>query len=433
MNFASQWQPASSTIGQLWFNTVDNVLYIRIDPIAYALVSSSPAKYFPTSSTVPALDMTNAWASVWSSAQTAAGLAEFNGLAIQINKIIGAVTSSSSSPSDQFGWGQTDLVPQYDNLTTLSAGFTTQGFPISFDNSAWVILLSRLRKALRQIGQPETLASPIGFVNDSKPSPPGNTIANAYNSYPTPGTLANYTAGWNGFGSASINLYYANTVNAISTLQSNRFALAPASAQVNTRISRVRGANWGAANGKPNITHTVKLPFASHADAQAYFNAGGTFTFQWSHAPSISDTTNLGWQSFLAAETGLVFDYQGTRRGTTYVNNELPGKPGYVNPDTLVSIGFYDLTSSPQVIYIRDRLNDSYAFTITDGGVTVQAYAAIEGGQYVVTFVVMFTENGVASVQGVTSSVIVATWPNNLNTNSPIISLINVGDSGDFM
>ena len=422
-HFAAATPPANATIGQLWYNTTESALYIKVDPASPFVTQP---KYYPQNGVA-------AWVQIYPAVQTSAGLAEFNGLAAQINKIIGAPTPFSSAISQQYGWGQSDLVPEYTDANTLAPGFTTQGFPSTFDNSAWTILLSRLRKALRQIGQPETGASPVGFINDGRPSPGGTTIGNNYNSYPSPGTLANYTAGWNGLGSATLNLYYANTLNAISTLDASRFVLAPASSQLATIVSGTRSANWGAAAGKAQIVQTASVTFASQAAAMAFFNAGGSFKFSWAHALTSADPTNVGWTNFLNQETDLIFDYLGVRHGSVYENTLLPGKITSPGP-TSTSVGFYDLTSSSQYIYVRDRMNSSYAYTITDGGIEVAAYTSTGSGtSFIINFVITMIENGSTPLIGNTTSVITATWPSALNTNSPAMTAPVGVATGDFV
>jgi len=411
-NFASNAPPENPTIGQLWYNSAENILYINVDDLT---VTDIPL-YYPQS---PAR-----WAQVWPASaggSAYASISEYNGMALEINRIIGlpsVLGSDADVANNQYGWGQADLVPVYTSINLLAPGFDPLIYPPVFDNSAWVILLSRLRKALRHIGQSESLGSPIGFVNDRRPFAPGNALANTYNNFPAQGTLPNIQAGWNGLGFATLQTYYTNTLNAINTLRTNRFSMAALSSQINQLVNATRTTSWSS-----TITHSMSFTFASEDAAKAYFNSGGSFKFDWAHTGG-ADYINTAWTNFLTAQTGLSFDYKGMRRGTVYQN---------VSPAGANTIGFYDLTTSFQDVYRRDRQYAAYE-TISDGGIRVEALKRMSGVNFVIDINVHFTETVAPgeTIIGTTTSVVSGQKASSANTNNPGIAQPAGTSSGSF-
>lgn len=417
-HFASQNPPQNGTIGQIWFNTAEAVLYLCADP---TMAPTAPA-FYPQGNGL-------AWFKVWSlvSGQIGggaggaefAGLNEYSIMAADINRVIGLSSTSGSDTEaalNHWGWGQSDLVPEYVDATTLKAGFSPSVYPPTFSNEAWVILLSRLRKALRHIGLSESLPSNVGFIDDGRPTAPGNSLANTYNSYPSPGTLVNYSAGFGGNGLVSIPTLFANTQNAISALKTNRFNMAAASAESSRIVTFSRVVDWNTTR-----THTITMSFPNRAAAEHYFNAGGSMRFVWSHTPSTPDAFNLSWKNLLAAQSDLVFDMRGVRRGANY---ELFAG---------VSRGFYDLTTTATTIFEKARNGGSYGGNLGDGGIRVQARTS-QTAVFNVIFDVSFVENALPGevVQGSTVSELWCHKANNVNTNTPGISYPSGTSSGTF-
>jgi hypothetical protein len=404
-HFSSGVPPQNPTIGQIWFNTAETILYMRVDP---AVVGPMHPLYHPQS---PA-----AWVQIWpdSGANTYAGLAEYNALGIEINRIIGLPSVFGSQPDsayEQWGWGQNDLVPIYDNVNTLAAGFSPAIFPPVFDNNAWVILLSRLRKALRHVGISEMQASPIGFINDNRPfGPLGNALANDYNDYPAVGTLADYKAGWQNFGTATVQLHYANTLNSISSLIGGRFTASPLSTEMLTLGTVSRSAPWTS-----SVSQSVSMTFATHDNARSYFNSGGTFAFNFNLASPGADMLSASWANFLSNQSNLIFDFKGVRHGTTYHNG----------PAGVPSLGFYDLTTTPQLIYEVKRNYGGAYYSIYDGGLQIFSHKIYNGdGTCTINFNIVFAEAPYPgeSVTGTLTSSQIAFKANSLNVNSPLIS-----------
>ena len=408
-NFASNTPPENPTIGQLWYNSAESILYIHVDELQ---VTYMPL-YYPQS---PAR-----WAQVWPAVTAFAGISEYNNLALEFNRIIGTPSvlgSDSDNANNQYGWGQTDLVPVYNSENQLNAQFDSTVYPPVFDNKITHALLSRLRKALRHVGQPETLGSSIGFVNDSRPKAPGNTLANSFNDYPTNGTLENIKAGYNGLGTVALINKFNDTVNAISTLQTNRFNIAALSSQLNVLTSLTRSTAWVA----PTITHSMELTFASENAAKAYFNSGGSLKFDWSHSGP-ADTLNDGWTNFLATETGLSLDFTGMKRGTTYVN---------VSSSNPVTVGFYDLTSSFQDLFSKDRTYSAYE-NGSGGNIRIEA-RIVSGATFKIEINVHFSETPVPgeTLTGTTISSLTGKKASVANTNQPGIAQPVTVSSGNF-
>jgi hypothetical protein len=408
-NFSSAIPPPNPTIGQIWFNTAETILYMRVDP---AVVGPFHPLYHPQS---PA-----AWVQIWpdnGGANTYAGLNEYNAIGIDINRIIGVPSLFGSDPDtayEQWGWGQSDLVPIYTNANLLAPGFDPLVYPPVFDNNAWVILLSRLRKALRHIGVPESQASPVGFINDNRPFPPGNLLANNYNDNPASGTLEDYKSGWQNLGLSTVSAYYANTISAVNGLKANRFIAAPISTEMQTLGSVNRSTPWTS-----SVSQNVSMTFLTYDIARSYFNSGGTFTFNFALNSPGADLISTHWYNFLIDQSNLIFDFKGIRHGAVYHNA----------PSTSTSLGFYDLTSTPQLIYQIRRNYTGGAYgaydAIYDSGLQIFAHEIYNlDGTCTVNFNIVFVEAPHAgeSVTGTLVSSQVAKKANSINVNSPMIA-----------
>lgn len=401
-NFASKFAPENATIGQLWYNSEENILYVLV---SRDLMGTRP-RYFASATT--------AWAQVWPASAAFASLHEYNAAATLLNRIVGAPSVYGSNPDadfNQFGWGQTDLAPIYTDNNTLAAGFSASVFPSTFNNNCWAILLSRARKALRYVGMDEALISPVGFIDDGRPiAPTGNQLANIYNDQGGAGTLANYAAGFGDFGTVSVQVFYANTIAALTQLVESRFNRAVLSTAGNQLVSTSRSNPWSS-----TLVHELTATFTSAAAAKSYFNAGGKLKFMMSHTPSVSDFINNSWAAFLATQSGLAFDYHGIELGGVY-------KPSIAGGSSYA--GFYDLTTTETSIYKRDREYSSYQY-VSDGGLDIKAFTSTgPGSAFNVHLNINFVEGLAAgeTIQGTTISSLWGYKANSLNMNSPVIS-----------
>lgn len=415
-NFASKDQPANPTVGQFWFNTEQNILYVRA---ISALAGTKPKYYLASPSD------TTCWLQVWPTANSYASLSEYNGLATVLNRIISAPTVFGSDPAaenNQWGWGQTDLVPVYTDASTLAPGFSSAIFPANFNNEAWVILLARARKAARFVGIDEANISPVGFIDDGRPGPEGNTLSNTYNDSGTggAGTLPNFTSGFLDFGQSTLQVLYTNTVAVVSQLAASRFTKAVLSTTGSSLTGHTRTLAWNS-----TLSHEFVATFVSENAAKAYFNSGGELRFVFSHAPSIPDAINNAWSAFMASQTLITLDYKGLKRGTVY-QPKLAGGSDY--------LGFYDLTGSEETLYKRDREYGMYNY-ISDGGIEISGYTTVSGSAFNVHLKISFVEGlqPGETIQGSTSSSLWGYKANSLNMNSPQINFPSVSQAGTFI
>lgn len=454
-NFASNTAPVNPTVGQIWYNYSEKNTYI----------------YTGTSSSIVTV---NGWTlMVPASAQSGGGLAEYNMLANILNRIVGApayvVGSTSIATADSaFGWGQTDLVPVYadvNNLTaasiaaqaTLPSGST---FPTTFSNAAWTILLSRVRKALRQVYIPgigEGDTSPIGFLLGSEGATPYGNILNNLNAGPTPyrGKVPNYTSGWQGFGQAGVSALLANTLAQINALKANpaRFTLATTSAistKIGTasRISPAKSLTIPSPQGKYTLRSTMQFP--SLARMLAFFNSGGQIRLDFAFIPTSSTPSNVetDWRRFLARLNGLVYDYQGTKWGGIYV-------PPRDSQSSYLTMGFYGGVANnavSQETFIRSVLSTLNAQNVyglfsdvppTDGGVIINSQVNTSTFQVIIDidFYLRHVINGDADENDTTDTSLTgelkvdvwSTRASSANVNSPVTADPSYVASGTFI
>jgi hypothetical protein len=146
---------------------------------------------------------------------------------------------------------------------------------------------------------------------------------------------------------------------------------------------------------------------------RAYFNSGGTVKFEMSLVPSIVNSINTSWQSFLSNQTAdLQFDFKGTRKNTVY----------RIPTGSSQTIGYYDLTGTDQTIYQAARETGPYGYdTITDGGLRILARKqTLVNGNLVIHFTIQFIEglNAGETVQGTLTSRGVSVKASTVNVNS---------------
>ena len=415
-NFAGGNVPQHGTIGQLWYNTDEKTLYIKVGP-------------------VHAIDP-NGWEAMWQSGNKPfASLSQYNTLANTINRVIGAPTAWGTAvdmADNQYGWGQTDLVPVYANALSLAPGFSKSVYPNSYSNSSWAVLISRLRKALRHIGFPESATSPVGFKNDGTPPAGGLPLANNYNNYPAVGTMPNIEP----FGGANPvpddytwQTYYDATISQVSTLDASRFKMAPISSEASQLYTYTKGSPWSS-----TIIHNLDVTFTSFTAAKTFFNSGGYLRFAWSLTPGGATAINQKWVTFLQSVTDIMFDYKGLRKGGGSYMTGVSGETG--------SRGFYDLDSNLRTIFRRNTgtgmygglYGGSYAY-VSDSGIEIKANITTgQSGQCIVHFQVWFIE-GYAAGEQVTGSTISSLWghkPSSLNVNQQPIQQPTVAGSGTF-
>lgn len=184
-NFASENEPNAPTVGQLWFNADECILYMCIDE-TNTTISGEP-RYFPSGS--------GPWVQVYPASEIAANVEEYNDLANRINKVLGAPQTSGANPDpadNEYGWGQTGFVPDLTaqgdgtwvdptdvttsyNLLPIFSSRNAAAYPggatfaRAFDNTAWCDLIAALYKAARVVyASISGIVPQRGFIRDAR-------------------------------------------------------------------------------------------------------------------------------------------------------------------------------------------------------------------------------------------------------------------------
>lgn len=448
-NFAGPTPPPNPTVGQLWYDTTSCSLKVYSCSLEWSPVGGGGNSGL-----------------IVGSIDDYMGSDGNPGFAERINRILGSPNAvGGTTENDQFGWGQTDYVPTFTPAGALDAVSIArqsglpggQMFPTAFNNSAWAIAVSRLRKALRQVGLSEAQTSTVGFIDDGQPGA-GNNLANIYNNIsagtiPYQGTMANFVGGWGGFTQAQVQTFFVQTNAALDQLEQFRFSLGVGQTEIQNIASHTRSVppvQLYIPSPANHYTHTVAVNFNSLDNAKAFFNSGGQFQFNMDFTPSSGSPSNAeeGWQAFLAYFTGITFDYKGIKRTAAYASPS-------VTPEYLVnfqssadSIGFYDLTDTNQVIFKRDVLDTPSIFHAygpnppPNGGIIISARVSAAG---VLTFDIQYLLRNITtgtpgqndttdtSLTGALTSNVNAFRANNLNRNSPTQSALSATQSGTFL
>lgn len=125
----------------------------------------------------------------------------------------------------------------------------------------------------------------------------------------------------------------------------NRLSVPAGSLTTNSAGSSSRTTGWGSA-ATPTIDHVFTLTFSSEAHARGFFNAGGQVLFTASRSGGTTGSSagtigsqNANWTDLLSAMGTLTFNLNNlTSSGAT---------------GTSAGIGFYELTTSDQQLYIK--------------------------------------------------------------------------------
>jgi hypothetical protein len=156
----------------------------------------------------------------------------------------------------------------------------------------------------------------------------------------------------------------------VNVIDANRLTTPPSGqSTLETFTNSSRSSAW---NG--TITHTVTLTFADANTARAYFNAGGNIQISSSHTPDVSNLKNNSWQTMLSNMGTVKMTYSGTTN------------TGSGTGVTTTAIGFYQLTTSPQLIFQKLTEQPTYSPNQYD------IYANINGPATAVTFSIQFQD-----------------------------------------
>lgn len=156
----------------------------------------------------------------------------------------------------------------------------------------------------------------------------------------------------------------------VNVIDANRLTTPPSGqSTLETFATSSRSSAW---NG--TITHTVTLTFADANTARAYFNAGGNIQMSASHTPDVSTLKNNSWQTMLTNMGTVKMTYSGTTN------------TGSATGVTTTAIGFYQLTTSPQLIFRKATEQPTYSPN------QYEVYANINGPATSVTFSIQFQD-----------------------------------------
>jgi len=170
---------------------------------------------------------------------------------------------------------------------------------------------------------------------------------------------------------------FQNLTNNLTTRNANRLNAVATGTDITNSATRTAG--WGTAAGIPTVTSTVTVSFANANAARYFFNAGGTIRISASRSGGSSTPQNAAWTQ-LASDIGtLALPAVNTAQsiaGTALQGLTKLGGGGSA-PDIYSRLGFYNLTSTPallyrqysdQGVYTADNIAVRYSY---DGGSTV--------------------------------------------------------------
>lgn len=154
-------------------------------------------------------------------------------------------------------------------------------------------------------------------------------------------------------------------------------------------ITSTRSTTWGSPS-LPQVVHSFTITFPDAATARHYFNTGSGILFTPSRSGGASPwNQNTDWTNMLSAIGSVFFGIKGTNYSVT-----LSG--------TTSSIGFYNLTSSPQQIYTKLGAGSTGQYSGND--YTIKAYCNVgdnsTGTATTVTFITEFNDDFVSPYAG---------------------------------
>jgi hypothetical protein len=176
-----------------------------------------------------------------------------------------------------------------------------------------------------------------------------------------------------------VSEYDRSTYAAYAALVSSNSLVTPPSGQAT--LATLNTSTRGGWSG--TVTQTLTLNFGSYNNARYFFNAGSNIQFTASLTGySGSDNSTLldnDWATLLSAMGTITMNYNST---TTSGSGSAAG-----------SIGFYQLTTSPQLIFTKTAS--------TYSGNQYQIYANVDGTNSIITFSIRFEDVSTGSNSGV--------------------------------
>jgi hypothetical protein len=147
-----------------------------------------------------------------------------------------------------------------------------------------------------------------------------------------------------------------------------------------------RSAAWGSNASIPTVTSTVTITFASAAQARYFFNCGGSVLLSCSRTGGTTNAANTTWTT-LCTKIGTIglpaVSTAQSLASASYAGLTKFGGSGL--QDIYVRNGFYDLTSTPVILYRQSV--DSYVYASDNIQLLYSATATV------VTISVVFTDD----------------------------------------
>jgi len=165
------------------------------------------------------------------------------------------------------------------------------------------------------------------------------------------------------------------------------------------------------------LTHQVTLNFGSANAARYFFNSGSNIQFSASLTGSPqgdnSTTKSNDFATLLSGVQTITFNY----------NSTTTSNPGGSNQTIASSVGFYQLTTSQQLLFRKTTSSPTYTNNQYD------IYAQIDGTGSVVTFFIKFQDTGAGS----NPSGYNVDWQIEGNLNSTVITNYASGSNVSMM
>lgn len=154
-------------------------------------------------------------------------------------------------------------------------------------------------------------------------------------------------------------------------ITTNRLTIAANQGTAESLISTTQASNWNTI-----LYHKVVVTFASALAAKYFFNAGGQIRFSASRIGSAVNTKDTEWTNILG--NGTV----GTGFGTAFMNYTSTGTVAGTNAvnraGTGSNVGFYDLTTASQQLFIANAAAGAY--NANDYNITARVNTAFGSG-----------------------------------------------------
>ena len=169
----------------------------------------------------------------------------------------------------------------------------------------------------------------------------------------------------------NIIAYIATLSTNLVTINSNRLNAATVGTDITTTGTRF--SNWGSNIAIPTVSSTITVTFASANQARYYFNAGGAVLVNCSRSGGSGNGDDLAWSTLCTSIGSLGLPASNVAQSiasASYLG--LTKFSGSGTPSTYTRSGFYNLTSTPVVLfkqyasgglYTSDYIQLSYSTT----------------------------------------------------------------------